>query len=847
MKRIIPLLLVMLGCATLKAAPVSLEEARFLTRQFVQANFRLASQSDELSLVYSKPSFYVFNIGENGFVILSSDDSYSPIIGYSDEGVFNPDDMAPALQEYLDSIDAYRTSRVAVATVGAANDWQCLRESGRLVSRHGGKVATYLVATKWNQNYPYNYCCPADPAGPGGHVYAGCVATAAAQLMKYWDHPLQGTGSHTYTPTDNPQYGPITVNFGEATYDWENMPNSISSASPVEQLEAVGTLIYHCGVSVDMNYRPTSSGAVTSQLCSSMPQYFYYTNQMVNIYREYYTHDGYMQLIIDAIDMNWPMVHRGGGHAYVLDGYDDAGLVHFNWGWGGSSDGWFNIDEHNYIETESVIYNYVPAAIYAATPNEPTNLDATVAANNELSVTLTWNNPALTLTNTPLTTIDQVVLMRGNKVIYVADNPAPGEAMTFVDNTIPCFDSYTYTIYAISDGQRGKSASVDGIGVGPTCSWKFVVSSSDFQGWKGSYLSLRNMVGTEIGQVTVNNSTPTIINIEMPLGPVSVQWVPSAENQNNFTVTINIKDSENNTVYSYSGNVFGLEASVLYQGNNSCGSVIECGTPSNLTAVPDESETYILLQWTGVDDPGYGYLIYRDGTPAQLVTDGSTSYLDDDVALGGHCYEVAVFCEGGVSGLSNEACATAGDGCDAGSDLWFEMQANGKPIINWVAPETEGLSGYYVYRKTNEDGEYTQIKAIAPNKTEYKETRALEDGNWYYYKVVAAYDDIDCISAPFKAKYGDEYFVKIYYSITGVGETASQVSLFPNPTTGWLRVEAPGMQSVTVYNLLGQRVNETQVDGDEVNINLKPFGNGMFMVVVQTSEGRVVRKVSVIE
>ena len=116
--------------------------------------------------------------------------------------------------------------------------------------------------------------------------------------MKYWNHPAHGQGSHTYYPEDHPEYGPITVNFGNTTYDWDNMPNAISSSSPIEQLEAVGTLLFHAGVSVDMNYRPTSSGATTGMLCNSLPAYFFYTNHMEHYYREYYSREEYMGFIV---------------------------------------------------------------------------------------------------------------------------------------------------------------------------------------------------------------------------------------------------------------------------------------------------------------------------------------------------------------------------------------------------------------------------------------------------------------------------------------------------------------------------------------------------------------------
>ena len=329
MKKNTLLLIAMLTLGMIvQARPVSLETAQSLGQSFVTANFEPARQSTDLALVYSAFSdrgeacYYVFNVGDAGFVIVAGDDNYRPIIGYSEQGTFNPDDMAPALADYLEVVrqGVMMASQAPSAKASVAADWAMLERTGRLVSRHGGREDAFLVQTTWNQSYPYNYFCPEGEGGPGGHCYAGCVATAAAQLMKYWDHPVHGQGSYTYTPEDHPEYGPITVNFGEATYDWENMPNSISANSPQDKIEAVALLIYHVGVSVDMNYRPSSSGAVTGKLCERMPAYFFYTDQMQNLYRENYTHEDYMQLVIDAIDMSWPMVHRGGGHAYVLDG-----------------------------------------------------------------------------------------------------------------------------------------------------------------------------------------------------------------------------------------------------------------------------------------------------------------------------------------------------------------------------------------------------------------------------------------------------------------------------------------------------------------------------------------------
>lgn len=837
MKRLIVILAILCGGLSLNAAHVSLEEAQDIARKYVN--------EDNVALVYSMPSFYVFNVGENGFVILSADDSYSPIIGYSKEHAFEPDNMAPALEEYLNGINEYRMQRGSVnADYEVVRDWESLREYGHIVPRFAGREGSYLVTTTWNQNYPYNYCCPADANGPGGHVYAGCVATAAAQLMKYWNHPLQGTGSHTYIPEDNPQYGPITVNFGSTTYDWDNMPDQISASSPIAQIEAIGTLIYHCGVAVDMNYRPTSSGATTTKLCTVMPEHFSYTSSMTNIKRENYTKEAYLNFIYKAIDKEWPMVHRGGGHAYVLDGYDEDGLVHFNWGWSGSNDGFFDIDGHNYTDGQSVIYNYVPAAIYSSTPNTPTNVAATAAGNNELSVTVSWKNPTKTLNNQNLTGISRVVVMRNNIVVYTNDNATPGEDMTFVDNSIPCFDAYTYRIYAMVDGQIGESAYTEQINVGPTCQWSFMVSSQNMQGWRNAKIALYNAAGTQFATVTTTNSTPSAVNVDMPVGPVKMAWVPSGETAS-FTITINVKDSQNNSVFSYNGNVLDMDEGEFLSVNNGCGNAAPTESPSDLYATADGSN--IMLSWTGVTTKdGYGYNIYRDGLLVKLAY--TNEYVDEDLTLGGHCYQVSYLGLGGQSDFSNEACGAAGEGCETGSDLWYDVQDNFKPIITWEHPTHNSPSAYFVFRKVGDDDEYEQIKIIAGGKKEYKENKAMQDGTWYYYKVIPFYREIDCYSAPIKSRCCNEYFVKYYYSADAVNENiAHEVSVYPNPTSGDIKIEGEMLENIAIFNLVGQKVYEENISGNEYVIDMNRFGRGIYMVRISSVNGSTTKKITVIE
>ena len=852
-KHILTLLALVVACLSMHANPVGQETARRLGQSFAASNFEFSRQSSDLNLVYTAFSdrgeacYYVFNIGDTGFVIIAGDDHYRPVIGYSEEGIFDPDDMAPALVDYLEGVrqGVMEAAAAPAAQPAVAADWAMLEKTGRMVSRHGGREDEYLVETKWNQNYPYNYFCPEGAGGPGGHCYAGCVATAAAQLMRYWSHPIQGQGSHTYYPEDHPEYGPLTANFGETTYDWANMPNSISSSSPIEQIEAVALLIYHAGVSVDMNYRPSSSGAVTGLLCQTMPAYFFYTDQMANLYREEYTHEGYMQLIIKAIDMNWPMVHRGGGHAYVLDGYNDNDMVHFNWGWSGSSDGWFNIDEHGYAEGESVIYNYVPAEIYAATPNMPTDLNVVASTDGTLSAALTWKNPMITLTNQNLAAIDQIVVERNGQVVFTEDNPTPGAEMSIVDETVPYYDVFDYAVYAVVNGQRGASAVAEKVLVSPTCNWKIIMQSSAFQGWNGGYVILYSGTGKEICRLTTTNSSPQSVEFAVPVGQVSFGWSRPRNNVNN--VTIIIKDSENNTMYTYQGNTSGLTEGILLEANNGCGNELNVQAPYNLRAATEAGDATLTWEMSG-DEPEYGYLVYRDDQRIAMVIGGeSRMYVDEDLTAG-HCYTVTALGLGGETEHSNETCASAGDCMDA-SDFDYEyVGENYKIKLSWTRPEVStGLSGYYLYRKFGEEGTYEKIKQLGASATVYTDNTANVQGD-YYYRLYAYYGGIDCTSAPASLKDDPtKFYLKVYYSPTEVDENqTSALKLYPNPAQQSLSLEAEGMTHMEAYDVLGQLVYQQDTESNNLTLNVSDWMEGLYFVKVQTQSGWFIRRVSIV-
>ena len=266
-----------------------------------------------------------------------------------------------------------------------------------------------------------------------------------------------------------------------------------------------------------------------------------------------------------------------------------------------------------------------------------------------------------------------------------------------------------------------------------------------------------------------------------------------------------------------------------------------CGIPQNLVATVQDDA--ILLTWDAVQDPGYGYNIYRDGLLYRLVQEGTTC-LDENAPMGGHCYQVAVLCEGGDSGeRSNESCATAGP-CYPPRNLDYELTSNFKVKLMWESPQlNDGLSGYYLFRKEG-DGEYHRIKSLNASAVSFTDNSANQEGH-YYYRLYAYYGALDCTSAPANRHYYDNVFeLHVYYSPTGMDENEALVKVYPNPTKSLITVEAEGMTAVSVYNTLGQCVLQKEVDGNQTTVDLQHASEGLYMLRIKTEQGIISMRIT---
>lgn len=778
MKRsLFTLLFLTLGVTGLLANPVGLPKAQQAAEGFAQTTLALTAKTNEARLVVTSESYYVFNFGTEGFVIVSNDDCFRPIVGYSDEGVFPTENPSPEMMYYLNSLSKGRQAALRASIKQSdevALEWSMLLSQGRLPSRNGNRAAFHLCQTRWNQNDPYNKFCP---SGNGGRSYAGCVATAMSQVMNYWKHPAQGSGSHAYT---HYEYGELSADFGASHYDFDIMPISISNSSPVEQIDAVAFFMYHCGIAVDMSYSPSGSGAYSQDVPDAVLKYFGYSNRCRYYSRNAFTLEEFQDLLKDQFDMGWPCYYSGqdtngqGGHAFVCDGYDDNDMFHFNWGWGGSGDGFFAIDAldvsgYAFNDDQGVITNYVPSEVFVNTPKAPDRFTAIPNGDDEFSVTLSWTNPTANLDGHTLESIDQIVIMRDGATVHVIDTPAPGEAMTYIDPAgLPVM--VDYTVHAVCHGMGGRKAHADNINLGPTCSWSVELTSSDPTGWEEAGLNVFNSAGLKVGMVTKDDFEDPR-SIDMPQGRVTFTWTAP---QDSTDMTLRILNADEEPVFSYAGPSNLMPTGIFFETVNTCGGPGSDECPTQLQAEVEGED--VILHWMGIQDPGYGYNVYRDGFLYTMVAD--TNHFVDVGAVGAsHDYFITAFRVEGETDPSNIVTPIFEvDSAPAPRNFDYEILDNGRTQLSWEAPErSEGLAGFKIYRRTH-DTEYKVAKIVGPSATTYKDNSGNVPGTRYFYQLVGLYDNGHVESAPARnAKNPDLGCVMVNRTHLPSGLTLSEV------------------------------------------------------------------------
>ncbi len=404
-KIVVSIFALLVSSMTLMAERVSREDASLVANHFM--NVAAPSSADGVNRIapakrmvlkqtsaQTENQYYVYeNENGEGWVIISANDAVRPILAYSETGHFPIENMPSNLRKWMGKYDSF-ISRIETDNVEASEETQALWDELRQDIRRAqaAVVVGPLIKTKWDQDTPFNHFCP----GYGSNkAYTGCVATAMAQVMKYWEWPINGTGNHSYKPLDvnnpfdewtgEPNYSQrytstLSANFETTTYDWENMINDYSGSYNNTQRNAVATLMYHCGVATEMMYGNDADGGsgtmthnygdwdwgITTTDEGGIAQNAFYAffkyKKPIGYVRDGIKDGGYTYykkwsdadwtaMIKKELDQQRPLMYGGasaeGGHSFICDGYNSMDYFHFNWGWSGDGDGYFSLSNLN--------------------------------------------------------------------------------------------------------------------------------------------------------------------------------------------------------------------------------------------------------------------------------------------------------------------------------------------------------------------------------------------------------------------------------------------------------------------------------------------------------------------
>lgn len=365
-------LLISIFITTVQAEIIPLTNARQVAINSIRERVELPLKDmviDETIILKSgnEPLIYLFNFSSPiGFIAISAESSTIPVLGYCLTNEFNntdqPVQFSALFESYKEQIKFIRKTK-AMINSSVSCEWSRLNvPADNFTPKNYIDEIPPLILSIWHQNFPYNEQCP--PSTP-----VGCVAMAMGQVMKYWSYPTQGNGSHGYTHYN---YGYLFADFGATTYHWANMPYNETTSNT-----DLSTMLFHCGVSVEMDYTTSGSGALLEGYdgAEQALKNFFKFDPSIHYEKKFqFSDSAWREMIITDLENGYPIIYGGWdgwtGHAWNLDGYEKVGDIyhyHMNWGWGGSYNGYFYLDDlspgyHNYTGGQEAIFNIKPFA-----------------------------------------------------------------------------------------------------------------------------------------------------------------------------------------------------------------------------------------------------------------------------------------------------------------------------------------------------------------------------------------------------------------------------------------------------------------------------------------------------
>ncbi len=375
MKKSYLLLLMLFVSIVAMGGPVTPDEARQKIAKFMSPRRAGAVSESALKLVATShylaqedvmaASYYVFNVGESqGYVIAAADDRVPAVLGYSDKGKFDPQNMPDNMKAWLQSYD---------------DQMKYLSEHPEAAAPQKtvtGSSINPMLETEWNQGYPYNMFCPMDGSK---QCVTGCVATAMAQVMYFWKYPKQ-TAAEIPGYTSSTKKIEMPAIAAGTSIDWDNMLPKYNGSESDTQQEAVAELMLLCGTAVQMDYTASSSGAASLRVADAWLDWLDYDAATKYENRSKYRLAAWNQKVYDELKVGRPVLYSGqssgGGHAFVIDGYGGDDYFHVNWGWGGGSNNYFLLSILDPGSSAGIGassstdgYSFEQGAIFGAQPN----------------------------------------------------------------------------------------------------------------------------------------------------------------------------------------------------------------------------------------------------------------------------------------------------------------------------------------------------------------------------------------------------------------------------------------------------------------------------------------------
>ena len=320
--------------------------------QMRSAASRVLRSSRPLEQVAHYPGMALYRQAGGGFAIVSSDDRQPAVLAYSPSGSLNPSDNNPGFNWWLNAMRKVMLLH------------QPQRATTKPDPDRFPTSVQPLLTTTWGQREPFKFMCPFDTyvsdhslygtyTPDAGHYSVGCGPLAMAQYMNFYKFPKHGTGEESVTVKYDQGNVTLHVDFEQATYDWGNMIDDYQGEYTYEQGLAVAQLCYHCGVAAQTTWNNLGGGTTDQRIVEAFTKHFNYNDTAHFVPRSRYDEPTWMEMIYGMLSTGNPILYSAkdinleegifAGHNFIIDGYDENGLVHVNWGWYGVQNGYFDI------------------------------------------------------------------------------------------------------------------------------------------------------------------------------------------------------------------------------------------------------------------------------------------------------------------------------------------------------------------------------------------------------------------------------------------------------------------------------------------------------------------------